>query len=372
MSEAASYPSRGQFSSDLRRIREARGLTLEALHEETKIPLSVLEDFEETGLFDNPMFNRVYLRSFVRTYASYVEVPTKVALEALDEALLDTYKGRLVVECLGEKPPEDEEPATAETPKTQPPHAEAATAEASKEHGTKPVAPKVEAAKAEAKKPAKKSDAQAPPKQVQKKTPVHKTGTLLTTAEPLPRSPAGRRARPVDIKARASYTQWVLIVGAVFAFAAAIWVVLALLDRPGGDQQQQTVVVDTTAVDTVAIEPPRPRPRIVVGDTLDIVIVAVQRVERLHIKRDEDARRPYWIEEGVAKAYPVLNRIVIQDKLDRIQLLVEGYAYPTDRLDAQGRLVITRDSVEAFVDTLTTLPVQLSVAPDTIRMFSIR
>jgi hypothetical protein len=365
MSEAASYPSREQFSSDLRRIRKARGLTLEALHEETKIPLSVLQDFEETGLFDNPMFNRVYLRSFVRTYASYVDIPTKVALEALDEALLDSYRGRLVVECLGEEPP------AAETPKPQPSNAEAAKADAPKEDGEPPEAPKPEAAKAEAKKPAKKSAAKAPPKQVPQKTPARTAPTLLTTAEPLPKSQAGRRTRPVDINARASYTQWVLIVGAVFAFAAAIWVVLALLDRPSGVvEQQQAVVVDTTAVDTVTVEPPRPR--IVVGDTLDVVVVARQRVERIHIKRDEDARRPYWIEEGVAKAYPVLDRIVIQDKLDRIQLLVEGYAYPTDRLDAQGRLVITRDSVEAFVDTLTTLPVQLSVAPDTIRMFPIR
>ena len=59
MSEASSYPSRLKFSSDLRRIREERHLALEALHDETKIPLDVLQDFEETGLFDNPMFNRV-------------------------------------------------------------------------------------------------------------------------------------------------------------------------------------------------------------------------------------------------------------------------------------------------------------------------
>ena len=69
MSEASSYPSRLEFPSDLRRIRQERGLTLETLHEETKIPLGVLQDFEETGLFDNPVFNRVYLRSLVRTGA---------------------------------------------------------------------------------------------------------------------------------------------------------------------------------------------------------------------------------------------------------------------------------------------------------------
>ena len=39
MPDAPSYPSRMKFTRDLRRIREERTLTLEALHAETKIPL---------------------------------------------------------------------------------------------------------------------------------------------------------------------------------------------------------------------------------------------------------------------------------------------------------------------------------------------
>ena len=350
MSEASSYPSRLKFSSDLRRIREERDLTLEALHDETKIPLDVLQDFEEAGLFDNPMFNRVYLRMIVRTYALFVEIPSKVALEALDEALLDSYKGRLAMEFLGEKPPEDEE-----TPAT-----EAAKAEA----------PDVEAPEEE--KPPEKPVAKTPAERAKAKTPVTKTPALLTKAEPSLESPSPgrRRVPPVDIKKRASYTQWVLIVGTIFVFLGAIWAVLEFLDRPDGAEQQQTVPVDTTAVDTVAVEPPRPL--IIVGDTLDFVVVAAQKVERIYITRDEDARRPYWIEEGVAVAYPALDRIILESKVDRIELLVEGYAYPIHSLDAQGRLVITRAAVEAFVDTLTAAPVQLPAAPDTIRLMTIR
>lgn len=350
MSEASRYPSRLKFSSDLRRIREERDLTLEALRDETKIPLDVLQNFEEAGLFDNPMFNRVYLRLLVRTYALFVEIPSKVALEALDEALLDSYKGRLAMEFLREKPPEDEE-----TPAT-----EAAKAEA----------PEVETPEEE--KPPEKPVAKTPAERAKAKTPVTKTPALLTKAAPSWESPSPGRwwAPPVDIKKRASYTQWALIVGAIFAFLGVIWAVFEFLDRPDGAEQQQAVPVDTTAVDTVAVEPPRPL--IIVGDTLDFVVVAAQKVERIHITRDEDARRPYWIEEGVAVAYPALERIILESKVDRIELLVEGYAYPTHRLDAQGRLVITRAAVEAFVDTLTAAPVRLPVAPDTIRLVPIR
>jgi len=346
MSEASRYPSRLKFSSDLRRIREERHLTLEALRDETKIPLDVLQHFEETGLFDNPMFNRVYLRMLVRTYALFVAIPSKVALEALDEALLDSYKGRLAMEFLGEKPPEDKE-----TPTTKAAKAEAPEVEAQEEQ---------------------KPSAKPPAERVKAKTLVTKTSALLTKAALSWESPSpGRRwVPPVDIKKRASYTQWVLIVGAIFAFFGVIWAVFEFLDRPDGAEQQQAVLVDTTAVDPVAIEPPRPL--IIVGDTLDFVVIAAQKVERIHITRDEDARRPYWIEEGVAVAYPALEWIILESQVDRIELLVEGYAYPTHSLDAQGRLVITRAAVEAFVDTLTAAPVRLSVAPDTIRLMTIR
>ena len=350
MSEASRYPSRLKFSSDLRRIREERDLTLEALRDETKIPLDVLQHFEETGLFDNPMFNRVYLRMLVRTYALFVGVPSKVALEALDEALLDSYKGRLAIEFLGEKPPEDEE-----TPATK---------------AVKAEAPEVEAPEEE--KLPEKPVAKTPAEPVKAKTPVTKTPALLTKAALSWESPSpGRRwVPPVDIKKRASYTQWVLIVGAIFAFFGVIWAVFEFLDRPDGAEQQQAVPVDTTAVDPVAIEPPRPL--IIVGDTLDFVVIAAQKVERIHITRDEDARRPYWIEEGVAVAYPALEWIILESQVARIELLVEGYAYPTHSLDAQGRLVITRAAVEAFVDTLTAAPVRLPIAPDTIRLMTIR
>ena len=341
MSEASSYPSRREFSSDLRRIREERGLTLEALYEETKIPLGVLQDFEKTGLFDNPVFNRVYLRSLVRTYALFVGIPSKIVLEGLDEALLDSYKGRLATAFLREKPPEDQEMPEAEVPEPETPEAE---------------------------EPSEKPMAKAPVVQEKVKTPAETTPRLLTTASWWESRLLRSRWHLVDIKELASYTQWILIVGAVFVFSAAIWAVIALIDRPVGVEQQQVAPVDTTAV--VAVEPSRPK--ITIGDTLDFVVVAAQKVERLHITRDEDARRPYWIEQGRANAYPALERIILEDRLDRIGLLVEGYRYPIDRLDAQGRLVITRAAVEAFVDTITTLPVRLPVAPDTIPLFPIR
>lgn len=377
MPDTSSPSSPRSFPDDLRRIREERGLTLEALHEETKIPLNVLEEFEETGLFENPMFNRVYLRSLVRTYASYVGVPSKVMLEALDEALLHTYQGSLAVQYLGEAPPATPKPAEAEPP----PAAADATPEAPAEEApeaTEAAAPAETAAPAEdaASKPvASEPEENVPDEPAEAAPPARSsprmlktTGTSWAAQSPGPRAQR-RSRRAMDVRRRASYTQWVLIGGVVVVFAGVIWALLSFINRPTDTTEPQAALPDTAAVDTVP--PPPPRPRLVVGDTLDVVVVAVQKVERIHVKRDDDARRPYWIEEGVATVFPALERIVLEDRLDRIRLLVEGFEYPTTIRDDQNRIVITRADIQAFADTLTAMPVQLPAPPDTIPMMPV-
>ena len=456
MPDAPSYPSRMIFSSDLRRIREARTLTLEALHEETRIPLSVLEDFEETGLFDNPMFNRVYLRSLARTYALFIGIPTKAMLEALDAALLDNYKGSLAQvyladastkpsdvpedqtlptladSSIGEEPtpeaptveepeaeqtaleapmaeetapeaPQAEEP-TAEEPDVEVPTSEeSATPEASDVEETAPEAPVVEAPTAEetaseevgvveeiqhllrAGEIAQNKAPEAPdaeevdlpdtpsehPSRGRTRPPL--LTTAEATREPQSLGSGGRRRRPVDVKRRAWYTQWVVIVGAVLVFAAAIWAVIVLIDRPEDISGQQAATADIAAADTAAaaIDDVPPQPQITLDDTLYVVLLATEKVERIQIRRDNDLLRAYWIEEGVAKAFPALERIVFENRLDLIRLFVEGFEYPTDIRDEDDRVVITRAGLQAFADSLTTSSVQLPAPPDTIPLWPV-
>src|SRR5690606_37536579 len=71
------------------------------------------------------MFNRVYLRSLVRTYAEMIHIPTDTALSALDKALNGTYRGELLAATSGQKGvrqiTEAEEPlATERRPPAEP------------------------------------------------------------------------------------------------------------------------------------------------------------------------------------------------------------------------------------------------------------
>lgn len=105
------------------------------------------------------------------------------------------------------------------------------------------------------------------------------------------------------------------------------------------------------------------------GDTIDVVVVAeTGPVQQIRVTQDTDSRRPYWIEQGRANRFPVLERIVIEEQLEKIRLLVEGYEFPTSRRDSLNRIVITRETAEAFADTLTGDPVPLNVTPTLIRL----
>ena len=199
---------------------------------------------------------------------------------------------------------------------------------------------------------------------------------LLTTAETTRESPAtqvgNRRRRPVDAKRRAWYTQWIVIVGAVLGFAAAITAVIVLIDRPE-DTGSQQAAAGVAVVDTAtAIPDEPPRTQITLDDTLYVVLLATEKVERIQIRRDNDLLRSYWIEEGVAKAFPAMERIVFENRLDLIRLFVQGFEYPTDIRDEEDRVVITRAGLQAFADSLTASPVALPAPPDTIPLWPVR
>lgn len=139
------------------------------------------------------------------------------------------------------------------------------------------------------------------------------------------------------------------------------------------EQDAATVVPDTTveeatAVDTAseASEPPAPPADVTLGDQVHVMIQGTQPVTEIRIQRDQDLRRPYWIEEGDAAVFPFEQWITLEEELENIRLYVEGYPYPTDVRDPLNRIEITRDQVEEFVDTLRGSPASLSVTPDTI------
>lgn len=361
MSEEVPSEVGRRFAADLRAIREDRGVSIEDLHEETKIPRGLLESFETTGLFDHPMFNRVYLRSFVRTYADVTGISPAVALAALEEALEGVYTDRLAVDYLGRAPT-----APASLPET-----EAASADddamddetgdeahgASTAVGTTPTGRTSAAGPSTGAPASRRADAE----RTDEPFPSRNPGGAAPPPDRYATSPARSAERSPIPTGETPRRQWMIIAGIGVALVLAAWFVIGYVgsDEPA-DVATTTESAEANAADTAEAEaqPAAPARRPVnIGDSLDVrVVSAGEPVRQLRVTLDDDVRRPYWIEAGESLPFQAADRIVLEDapasgtpgQLDRIRLEVEGQAYPVDRRDNEGRIVLTRDALQSY------------------------
>ena len=360
------HPNRGkQFASDLSRIRKQRGVSIDALHEETKIPQGLISSFEENGLFDHPIFNRVYLRSFVRTFARTVDISPALALKALDEALEGSYEGRLAQEYLGGA---EEEQIAAEAPEES--AEEAAAVEA-------PAEPVAEEQVEEEQAPAEPAAPEPPKEEIQHQ---RASGKEEQQAEAAPASAASgasaaaeggershKRQKRRSVETTSSQRQWIFLGAVLVIIALGGWLLVSLMGGEGGTaedaaQEPQAAVEDTAAAETAQPGPPdQPAEPVDVGENLDLTVTAAQGpIRELRVKEDDDLRRPYWIEAGADTTFQAQNRIVFgppldatgEQPLDMMSLQLEGRDYPTDRRNSQGEIVITRASAQAYLDSL--------------------
>lgn len=323
------------FADDLRAIREARSVSLEEIHDQSKIPMDLLEGFERDALFSHSSYNLVYLRSLMRTYVEPLELDEAVALGALEAAWEGQYNRELAVEYLG-----------MAAPSAPPPPAEEPAPSAAK----KPAAP------------ASKTRATKPPP-----TPAHKRGNPDAAKPDVTRQAATTRKTATAPAPRARAYEdrpdrkpWLLAALGVLGLVLVGWAVTSFFtggdDAPDEQPPEEVAVAET---DTAAAPPAPPaptRPAAVLGSPMQVVITAKPSsdgLQEIRVKVDEEIRRPYWIEPGESETFTPQDRITIINDLDDATITLDGFAYPTDRLDAEGRIVIDRASGQAHLDVVS-------------------
>lgn len=379
MSENAAQNKGERFADDLRRIRERRGVSIDEVHEETKIPRGLIESFEETGLLDHPMFNRVYLRSFVRTYARVVDISPAFTLRALEEVLEGTYRGRLAEEYLGETETVEEAPSAEETETGKEP-AEAAPAPV-EDRREEPSKADVSEEGEEDEKEALEAETAT---QEQERQPVASTegveagaaasGAAAAATAGQARTEqqrgghAAQRSRRRRDSGSSAKRQGIYLGAALLVVALGGWLLFSLLSGDSAsdveDGQAQAVAADTVAQeDTASGEetPAGPTERVDIGEAMDFRVIAAQGpIRELRVRVDDDVRRPYWIEEGEDRTFSAENQITFsppveatnEQPMEMMELELEGYPYPTTERDAQGRIVVTRDQAQSYLDSL--------------------
>ncbi|PSQ88156.1 MAG: hypothetical protein BRD45_07145 [Bacteroidetes bacterium QS_8_64_10] len=369
-----------RFADDLRRIRESYGTSVDDLHQSTKVPRGLIEEFEENALARHSMFNRVYLRSLVRAYAKQLDLSPGAALRALDSAHAGEYESELADEYLqaeleptGEAEEEDEvereegrAAAGAETteaePAVTPPEEESV-------EGTTTVPTGEEERAAEEERAEKKersgegTAAASAATGAAAATEAEATREAEAKREEKARDQREERSRRSRQRRRRtgsdSTPAWVWAGAVIVVLVAAVGLFFLLSGDGGGaaetGQAGGALAQQDTAGQADEQQPAAPAPEPVqIGDSLDFRVIAARGpVRELRVKRDDELRRPYWIEEGESQMFRVrATQDTTLRPLRNINLELEGKSFPTDQRDAQGRLVVTRQSAQAHLDSL--------------------
>jgi len=98
-----SYLRMSTMHQDLKAIREKQRMSVQDVYERTRISAENIGLIESGELYTRPDANKIYLRSFTRTYAKAVGVSDEDITTALDYTEADMYEGFLAEKYLGEK-----------------------------------------------------------------------------------------------------------------------------------------------------------------------------------------------------------------------------------------------------------------------------
>jgi hypothetical protein len=339
----------------MRRIRRSKSISSKAVITATKAAPTVVQEFEETALMGNPVYNRVYLRLFVRGYAEVIGIRSEDALRAVEEVLGGQYQGSLARLYLEEDedtsaPPPGPPPVAAapppasEAPAAELPDASPSVTAAPDPPPTKPAPASPPAA------PAPPPATPAPPPATPASPPATPASPPATPAPP-PATPAPPPATPrspaILVPGGWNPGRWLGVILAAGAVAAAAW-----FFWPEAARNEPPPPV---ARDTVQARAPVLPPRVILADTVSFFVIAARdTLNPFRATVDGGTRTPYWIELLDSLEFRVTNQIVLERRLQAMDVSVRGVLVPTDKRDDLGRLVLSRQGVQAYLDSLRT------------------
>ena len=307
-------PSLGK---DLAAIRKKLDLTIEDIHQATKIPLHILESIEDDSIFEDLEQNATYIRSYVRSYAKKLEIDEERTIRALDQVERGTYTGILRDDSeTGTIPKFAGKPRKAKPKEPEPPQepesesAGAAETEEVLEEGFP-----------------RRPDA---PNKAAEKPSVHSVDWV----------DMGKRFTPLKSPSR-------IWVGLGVIFVSLIVVIgIYYLFFQGPDESQPSSEMQSPVTTTEAVEPDslqlnlsgqdngtdtlertQTQPAESLSDTLNLVIYAAyEKLEPVRVYTDVlSSLNPYWIELGEAVRFKFVNTIRIRGPYERMELLLNGH-----------------------------------------------
>ncbi|NGP77118.1 helix-turn-helix domain-containing protein [Balneolaceae bacterium YR4-1] len=303
------------LGNDLAAIRKNLDLSIEDIHQATKIPLHILESIEDDSIFEDLNKNATYIRSYVRSYAKKLEIDEERTIRALDQVERGTYTGILR---------DDSETGTIPKFTGKPKKSKAEEPEQQSGPEDKQVPEPEETV---AKGPAKRPEA---PNKTTETPSVHSVDWV----------DMGKRFTPLRSPSRMWFGLAVIFI-AIVVVIGVYYLFIRGPEDPQSSNESQSPVTTTEAVEpdslqlnlsgqedgTDTLQRTQTQPAETLSDTLNLVIYAAyEKLEPVRVYTDVlSSLNPYWIELGEAVRFKFVNTIRIRGPYERMELLLNGH-----------------------------------------------
>ena len=84
------------LGNDLAAIRKKKGLSLDDIHQSTRIPKKVLKSIEDDSIFHSKGGGNTYIRGYVRSFAQALSIEERDIVHALNKVEKNSYAGSLI------------------------------------------------------------------------------------------------------------------------------------------------------------------------------------------------------------------------------------------------------------------------------------
>jgi len=383
-----------KLHEDLVAIRKSQKLSVQDLHDKTRLAMHTIQQIEDGSIFDAEN-NKTYTRSYVRTYARGLGMDDADLIQALDLREAGMYEGSLLIKYTGQTPSPDSSATSAgktassaqNTPdkKTRPgdndSDPDAADAKAIPTPGkstpgaTKPEPSTQTRPEAASKKEAPdKSQKEGEPRVLDGSTiGPGKTGpiNIRSAQHTPPPPPTSADVNWSDLSRNASRPgkniPVVPIAGGIIILLLIIAGIFWLINSNGepADASGLTPETETSAeirtpgsefdellADTLdAPVPPDPARAgaAALPDTLEVVVYAATgNLEPFRVRSDTfENRRPYWIEQGIGMRIAFVEEMTLTGNFNRMIVMYQDRVITEfDEIDENGERIIRRSQFE--------------------------
>lgn len=378
---------------DLKAIRENLKMSIQDVYEKTRISAENIRLIESGELYTRPDANKIYLRSFTRTYAKAVGVSDEDITTALDYMEADMYEGFLAEKYLGSKletvaPKVPPKPPFPKNPASDKPVGQKADDDRDEQTDKKSDGPLFDTSDS-----GDDDDDHAteppPPRSEHKK--IRRTSTR-TTSIFAPAIPGREPLEPTDDPADGS-VNWadvnkkmvsrkdgnglLIFLGLLgIILVAALIYMIYMMSTANGDESDTGVATvpgprleQQMASDTLGapLAPDPAQLAAALPDTLVLTVYAARgNLEPVRILSDLfNIQRPYWVEAGRAMQFEFIQDIQIRGNLERMILMYDDRII-TDfqQYDAENRVISI--SREQFLRDPTMRSFSTDVMPDNL------